>query len=245
MGSRLAEHTDRIPKPMVEIGGRPILWHIMNGYSTFGHKEFVVAVGYKGEVVKDYFVNYPYRSSSLTVSLRSGEVTRHGSKDEDWTVNLLDTGLATETGGRVKRIADFIGPERFLLTYGDGVSNIDINRLMEFHERHGKLATMTTVRPPARYGAVSIEGDLVVHFQEKPQLGEGWISGGFFVFEPEVADYIQGDDDILERGPLVRLAAAGQLAAYQHDGFWQCMDTVRELKTLQALWDSGSPPWST
>jgi len=245
LGTRLAEHTDRIPKPMVEIGGRPILWHIMNEYSAFGHKEFVVALGYKAEVIKDYFVNYPYRSSSLTVSLRSGDVTRHDGDDEDWLVNLLDTGLETETGGRVKRIADFVGGERFFLTYGDGVSNIDIDQLLEFHERHGKLATMTAVRPPARYGAVEIDGDMVVNFQEKPQLGEGWISGGFFVFEPELADYINGDDDILERGPLTRLVSDGQLAAYRRNGYWQCMDTVRELRMLQELWDTGSPPWTT
>lgn len=243
-GTRLAEHTDRIPKPMVEIGGRPILWHIMNGYSIFGHKEFVVALGSKGEVVKDYFVNYPYRSSSLTVSLGSGTVARHGSEDKDWTVNLLDTGADTETGGRVKQIADFIGEDRFFLTYGDGVSNIDIDKLLEFHEKQGKLATMTAVRPPARYGAVSLDGDMVVDFEEKPQLGEGWISGGFFVFEPEVADYIEGDSDVLERGPLVRLVADRQLASYRHDGFWQCMDTVRELRLLENLWDSGAPPWT-
>lgn len=243
LGTRLAEETVVRPKPMVEVGGRPLLWHIMQGYATYGFKEFVVALGYKGEVIKDYFVNYRYRSHSLTVRLASGNVTVHDGDGEDWIVHLLNTGLHTQTGGRVKRAAQFVGNETFMLTYGDGVCNLDLRRLLEFHQRHGKLATVTAVRPPARFGGVVFEGDLVARFEEKPQIGEGWINGGFFVLEPGVTDYVDGDNISWEGKPMERLAADGQLVAYRHDGFWQCMDTLRDVRLLQSLWRSGKPPW--
>lgn len=244
-GTRLAEETAVRPKPMVEIGGRPILWHIMRNYASFGHREFVLGLGYKGEFIKDYFVHYRYRSSSLSVSLASGDLTFHGGSGhiEDWTVHLLDTGLETQTGGRVRRIARFIGRETFLLTYGDGVSNVNIDEVLAFHRAHGKLATITAVRPPARFGGLSFNGDLVCRFDEKPQIGEGWINGGFFVLEPEVADYIEGDHTIFEREPLENLARDNQLVAYQHPDFWQCMDTLRDLRYLEGLWQSGQAPW--
>ena len=243
LGTRLAEHTDTIPKPMVEIGGRPIVWHIMKGYASYGFDRFVVALGYKGEVVKDYFVNYRHRVSSLTVSMGGGGVTVHDGNAEDWQVDLLDTGGRSETGGRIRRVAQFIGPEAFMLTYGDGLSSVDIRRLVEFHQGHGKLATMTAVRPPARFGAVTLQGDMVTSFQEKPQAGEGWINGGFFVLEPGVADYIDGDFTKWEREPMERLSADGQLAAYRHDGFWQGMDTLRDVRQLEGIWQRGDAPW--
>ena len=239
----MAEHTDHIPKPMVEIGGRPILWHIMKTYSHFGFNDFVVALGYKGEVVKDYFVNFWYRSNSLTVSTRNKNIEVHDENGEDWKVSLLDTGLNTMTGGRVKRVAEFLPSEPFMLAYGDGVADVDINRLLEFHKSHGRLATVTAVRPPARYGGVSITGDLVSQFAEKPEIGEGWINGGFFILEPGIADYIEGDETIWERGPLERLTADGQLAAYLHDGFWQSMDTLREVRLLESMWANDEAPW--
>jgi glucose-1-phosphate cytidylyltransferase len=243
LGTRLQEETTAKPKPMVEIGGQPNLWHIMKGYAAHGFKEFVVALGYKSEVIKDYFLNYRHRASSLTIRLHSGEATIHDGDCEDWTVHLLDTGLHTQTGGRIKRAAKFIGNEPFMLTYGDGLSNLDLNCLLAFHRRQGCLATVTAVRPPARFGGLSIDGDLVTHFEEKPQIGEGWINGGFFVLEPEVADYIDGDDTIFERGPLERLGKDRQLVAYQHDSFWQCMDTLRDVRLLESLWESGKAPW--
>lgn len=243
LGTRLAEHTDTVPKPMVQIGDRPILWHIMKGYAAHGCERFVLALGYKGEVVKDYFVNYRYRASSLTVSLGSGEVSVHDGEVEQWTVDLLDTGMQTETGGRVKRASELMGPEPFMLTYGDGVSDVDIGRLLEFHRAHGKLATMTAVRHPARFGVVSLEGDTVTRFDEKPKIGEGWVNGGFFVLEPGVADYIDGDLTAWEREPMRRLAADRQIVAYRHDGFWQSMDTVRDVRLLEGLWQSGEAPW--
>jgi glucose-1-phosphate cytidylyltransferase len=243
LGSRLQEETSVKPKPMVEIGGQPILWHIMKRYAAYGLKEFVIALGYKGEVIKDYFLGYHHRSSSLTVRLDTGEVTVRDGDHEDWLVHLLDTGPNTMTGGRVKRVAHYLGDETFALTYGDGVADIDIERLLAFHRSHGRLATVCSVRPPARFGGISFNGDLVAHFTEKPQIGEGWINGGFFVLEPEVANYIEGDDTVFEREPMERLAAEGQLVAYRHDGFWQCMDTVRDLQLLQSLWASGKAPW--
>ncbi len=243
LGTRLSEETIVKPKPMVEIGEYPMLWHIMQIYAAQGFNEFVVALGYKGELIKDYFVNYRQRASSLTVSLATGQVIVHDRDHEDWTVHLLDTGLHTQTGGRVKRLAHYIGNERFMLTYGDGVANIDVARLLAFHEARGKLATVTAVRPPARFGAVLIENDLAVGFEEKPQTGEGWINGGFFVLEPAVADYIEGDEAIWEREPMRLLAEKCQLAVYQHDGFWQCMDTLRDVRALEQLWQSGQAPW--
>lgn len=243
LGTRLQEETTVRPKPMVEIGERPILWHIMKIYAAHGFKEFVIALGYKGEVIKDYFLNYRYRASSLTIHLNSGEVIVRDGDCEDWTVHLLDTGLHTQTGGRIKRVAQFIGNEAFMLTYGDGVANIDINRLLAFHRGHGRLVTVTAVRPPARFGGIMFDGDLVARFEEKPQIGEGWINGGFFVLEPGVADYIKGDDTIFEREPLEGLARDRQLVAYRHDGFWQCMDTLRDVRLLETLWQSGQAPW--
>lgn len=243
LGTRLVEESALKPKPMVEIGGQPILWHILKGYAAFGFNEFVIGLGYKGDVIKDYFVNYRHRMRSLTVRLASGDIEVHGQGNEDWTVHLLDTGASTETGGRVKRISEFIGNESFMLTYGDGVANVDVTKLLAFHRRHGKLATVTAVRPPARFGGLRLEGPSVKEFIEKPQVGEGWVNGGFFVLEPGIRDYIDGDDALFELGPLERLAKEGQLVAYQHDEFWQCMDTLRDVRLLQDLWARGAAPW--
>lgn len=242
-GTRLSEETALKPKPMVEIGGYPVLWHIMQSYAAHGFDEFVVALGYKGEVIKDYFVNYRYRARSLTVSLATGEVTILDGKNENKTVHLLETGLNTETGGRVNQIAQFIGDETFMLTYGDGVCDVNIQDLLAFHKNHGKLATVTAVRPPSRFGGLSFDGDLVTKFEEKPQIGEGWINGGFFVLEPGIVDYIDHDDLVWEREPMERLAAEGQLVAYSHEGFWQCMDTLRDVRLLESLWQKGQAPW--
>ena len=245
LGTRLQEETTVKPKPMVEIGGRPILWHIMKIYAGYGFDDFVIALGYKGDLIKDYFVNYRYRASTLTVHLGSDERSLRDSDCEDWTVHLLDTGFESQTGGRTKRTMQFVGREPLMLTYGDGVANVDIHRLLAFHRKHGKLATVTAVRPPARFGGLAFDGDLVTSFTEKPQIGEGWINGGFFVLEPGVADYIQDDSTVFEREPLERLAKDGQLAAYRHEGFWQCMDTLRDVHLLENLWKSGNPPWRT
>lgn len=242
-GTRLQEETTVKPKPMVEIGGKPILWHIMKIYSAYGHKEFIVALGYKGEIIKQYFLNYHYLRNSLTIDLGAGKINTHNSSQEDWLVHLIDTGLHSQTGGRVKRLTSLLSEETFLLTYGDGIANIDVADLLAFHRRHGKLATVTAVRPPARFGGLDFEGDQVTKFTEKPQIGEGWINGGFFIFEPGVLDYLSGDETILEREPLERLSADGQLLAYRHDGFWQCMDTVRDMKLLETLWQEGRAPW--
>ena len=243
-GTRLAEETDRIPKPMVEIGGKPILWHIMKIYSHWGFNEFVIAAGYKAEVIKEYFLNYYALNSDITVNLSTGEVSFFGGrKKENWIVHIIDTGLYTNTGGRVKRLEKFIGRQRFMLTYGDGVANINIKKLLEFHEKVGKIATITAVRPPARFGGIIFDGDLVAKFTEKPQIGEGWINGGFMVFEPEIFDWIEGDHTSLEADVLEELAQEGQLAAYKHEGFWQCMDTLRDKRLLEKLWAEGSAPW--
>ena len=243
LGTRLSEETTIKPKPMVEIGGKPLLWHIMNIYACHGHKEFVVALGYKGEIIKDYFLNYHYRSRSLTVKLKTGEVTIHNDQGEDWVVHLLDTGTETNTGGRVKRVADFLGQETFMMTYGDGVSNIDIAGLIDFHKRQKKLVTITAVRPPARFGQMVIDDHRVIQFTEKPQIGEGWINGGFFVLEPGITKYIASDDTFWEFESLELIAADGQLAAYQHEDFWQCMDTLRDVRNLERLWQEGKAPW--
>ena len=243
MGTRLAEETEVMPKPMVEIGGPPILWHIMKIYSAFGFNEFVLALGYKAEIIKSYFLNYYYLRNDFSLSVRNGDLTVHDGDRDDWVVHLIDTGTTTQTGGRVKRLAHWIGDDTFMLTYGDGVANIDLGHLIEFHKSHGKLATVTAVRPPARFGGLSFNGNFVAEFTEKPQIGEGWINGGFFVLEPQVLDYIEGDEMIFEREPLERLAEDEQLVAYRHDGFWQCMDTLRDLRLLEALWNSGDVPW--
>jgi len=243
VGSRLSEETVIKPKPLVEIGGRPILWHIMMHYNHYGYKNFVLALGYKGEVIKTYFLHYYQMRNSYTVDLATGQTEVREGQIEDWRVHLVDTGMQTETGGRLKRLTSWLGNEPFMMTYGDGVADLDIRELVAFHRRHGRLATMTAVRPPARFGALTLDGDRVQKFLEKNQVGEGWINGGFFVLEPGVLDYIQGDDTVFEHGPLERLAADGQLIAYQHSGFWQCMDTLRDVRALNALWDSGQPPW--
>lgn len=242
-GSRLAEETEIKPKPLVEIGGKPILWHIMMHYSCYGFNEFVIALGYKGEMIKRYMLDYSSLSNDLTVNVRTGEYISHDGDHEDWIVHLIDTGIATATGGRIKRLAPHIGRETFMLTWGDGVSNVDLSTLLEFHRSHGKLATLTAVRPPARYGHLELDGDQICVFSEKPQLKEGWINGAFFVLEPEVFDYIDGDDTQWEKEPLERLAADGQLMAYRHNSFWQCMDTLREKYILEKLWESGNAPW--
>ena len=242
-GTRLREETEVRPKPMVEIGGRPILWHIMQRYAAFGLKEFVLALGYKGEAIKRYFLDYYRLQSHLTISLGDGVVTAHDGERDDWTVHLVDTGVATQTGGRIKRLAPWLGREPFMLTYGDGVSDINLQELWRFHQAQGKLATVTAVRPPARFGGLQFSGALVTEFSEKPQVGEGWINGGFFVLEPEVLSYLEGDETIFERDPLERLASDRQLAAYRHPGFWQCMDTMRDVRRLEQLWASGEAPW--
>jgi glucose-1-phosphate cytidylyltransferase len=243
LGTRLSEETIIKPKPMVEIGGKPMLWHIMNIYAAYAFKEFVVALGYKGEMIKEYFINYHYLSRNLSVRLDTGNVTIHDGSNEDWLIHLLDTGLATQTGGRIKRAIEFIGHEPLMLTYGDGVSNINITKLLAFHRSHGKLATITAVRPTARFGQMVIDGEKVIQFEEKPQIGEGWINGGFFVLQPEVIEYIQGDQTIWEREPLERLASEGQLIAYRHDDFWHCMDTLRDTQLLEKYWAEGNAPW--
>ena len=243
LGTRLSEETTIKPKPMVEIGGKPILWHIMNIYAAYGFKEFVIALGYKGEIIKDYFLNYHFRSRSLTIQLKTGEVSIHNGKGEDWTVHLLDTGADTNTGGRVKQVAEFIGSETFMLTYGDGVSNVNIPHLLDFHNKQKRLVTITAVRPPARFGQMVIDDHHVTQFKEKPQIGEGWINGGFFVLEAGITKYIQDDHTAWEFESLEHIAADGQLAAYQHEDFWQSMDTVRDVHLLEKLWQEGNAPW--
>lgn len=243
VGSRLAEETEVRPKPMVEIGGRPILWHIMRHYAHYGFNEFVIGLGYKGEYIKRYFLDYYFTiNSDLSIKLDSGEVAVTDKESEDWTVHLVDTGLPTATGGRIKQLIPHLGDETFFMTWGDGVSNLDLHSLLEFHKSHGRLATVTAVRPSARFGKLDLEGDRVTRFSEKPQLEEGWINGAFFVLEPEVGEYIDGDNTQFEREPLERLAKDGELMAYRHQGFWQCMDTLRDKKLLEELWETG-PPW--
>jgi glucose-1-phosphate cytidylyltransferase len=244
VGSRISEETEVRPKPMVEIGGRPILWHIMKHYAHYGFKDFVIALGYKGEYIKRYMLEYSTLASNLTVNFANGAVTRHEVERDDWTVELVDTGLDTATGGRIKRLAPHVSGT-FMLTWGDGVSDINLHRLLEFHRRHGRLATVTAVRPPARFGRIEMRGDQVVDFSEKPQLGEGWINGAFFVLEPGVFDYVEGDAVQWEREPLEGLARDGQLMAYRHDSFWQCMDTLRDRKLLEQLWSTGCAPWKS
>jgi glucose-1-phosphate cytidylyltransferase len=245
MGTRLSEETLSRPKPMVEIGGMPILWHIMKIYAEADVNEFVVALGYKGDMIKSFFVDYCRLRNGLTVDLARGDVDVHDGEREDWKIHLVDTGLETQVGGRLKRLSAWVSDGTFMMTYGDGVAEIDVADLLAFHRRHGRLATLTAVRPPARFGALDLEGDFVDSFTEKPQAGEGWINGGFFVLEPEVLDYIDGDDTVFEHGPLQRLAREGQLAAYRHEGFWQCMDTLRDVRLLNTLWDQQRAPWAT
>ncbi len=243
VGTRLAEETEARPKPMVEVGGKPILWHIMKYYAHFGFNDFTIALGYMGEYIKRYMIDYSPLSSDLTVQMKTGAVTVHDGEKEDFTVKLVDTGQGTATGGRIKRLASSLGDEPFMLTWGDGVSTVDLHKLLEFHRSHGRLATVTAVRPPARFGKLELDGDKVVEFSEKPQLGEGWINGAFFVLEPGVFDYIDGDDTQWEKEPLEGLARDNQLMAYRHHDFWQCMDTLRDRKLLESLWQKGQAPW--
>lgn len=240
-GTRLAEYTEVIPKPMVPIGGKPILWHIMRSYAHFGHKDFYVALGYKAEVIKSYFLNYRSLNADFTVDIGSGSVTPHQLDQVDWRVTLAHTGEQSMTGGRVKRMQSFIGNETCMLTYGDGVSNIDLDALLKFHRSHGKLVTVSAVRPAARFGELEMEGARVVSFKEKPQLHEGWINGGFFIIEPAFFDLIGGDETMLEREPLERAASLGELMAYRHEGFWHCMDTKRDHELLESMWAKGAP----
>ena len=242
-GTRLSEYTDSIPKPMVTIGGKPILWHIMKTYAKYGYTDFHLALGYKAELIKDYFLNYRSLNSDFTIDLENGNLTAHQKDDVTWKVTLVDTGLHSMTGGRVKRMQDFIGNETFLLTYGDGVANIDIEALVNFHKSHGKMVTVSAVHPGARFGELDIDGDTVTSFKEKPQITQGWINGGYFVIQPEFFDLIQGDDTILEHGPLEKVAQIGELKTYKHEGFWQCMDTKRGRDSLEELWQTDNAAW--
>jgi len=244
LGSRLSEETVARPKPMVEIGGKPMLWHILNIYAAGGIQEFIIALGYRAEVVKEYFLNYYALNNNIFVDLGSGGSIVQRGNAPAWKLHLVDTGLMTQTGGRIKRIGEWLGSDQtFMATYGDGVADVDVAQLLKFHQSHGKLATVTTVRPPARFGQIHLDGDRVDRFSEKPQTGEGWINGGFFVLDRKALDYIDGDETLWEREPMERLARDGQLMAFQHEGFWQPMDTLREKRLLEDLWTSGKAPW--
>lgn len=243
VGSRLAEETEVRPKPMIEIGGRPILWHIMQYYAHFGVTEFFIALGYKGDIIKRYFLDYQLLSRNLTIDLFTGDVDMHGSGRESWKVHLIETGLETNTGGRVKRLESWLRDEPFMLTYGDGLTDVDINALLKFHQEEQCIATVTAVRPPSRFGGLVFEGNIVRDFVEKPQIGEGWINGGFMVCEPRIFDYLKNDGDSLEADALEQLAQDRKLAAYKHEQFWQCMDTLRDKRLLEELWNERRAPW--
>ena len=240
-GTRLSEYTESIPKPMVTVGGRPILWHIMRIYAHFGHKDFYLALGYKAEVIKEYFLHYRTMNANFTVNLGTGVVHPHQTEKIDWSVTLVDTGLDTMTGGRVKRLQSFIGNETFMLTYGDGVADINLDAVLKFHKSHGKMVTLSAVRPAARFGDLEFDGDRVSSFQEKSQLHEGWINGGFFIIEPEFFDLIDDDSQMFEREPLERAVVAGELMAFKHQGFWHCMDTKRDRDLLESMWEKDAP----
>lgn len=242
-GTRLSEYTESIPKPMVTVGGRPILWHIMRTYAHYDHKDFYIALGYKSELIKEYFLHYRSLNADFTVDLSTGKVLPHQTDSVDWRVTLVHTGLESMTGGRIKRLKSFIGNEPFMLTYGDGVADIDLDALLNFHRSHGKMVTVTAVHPSARFGELMIQSDQVNSFQEKPQLGQGWVNGGYFVIQPEFFDLIEGDATILEREPLEQAAAQGELMAYRHKGFWQCMDTKRDRDLLEEHWQNGKAVW--
>jgi glucose-1-phosphate cytidylyltransferase len=243
LGTRLMEETIIRPKPMVEIGGKPMLWHIMNIYASHGFNDFIVACGYKGELIKEYFHNFVIHSSDYVIDMRDGSREVLNASKENWRVAAIDTGATTMTGGRLRRLKQWIGDETFLVTYGDGVGNIDIGELVKFHRAHGKIATVTAVRPPARFGTLLLDGDKVSEFSEKPQVGEGWINGGFFVLEPSVFDCIDSDETSFEREPLERLARSGNLMARRHEGFWHPLDTMRDRQLLESMWEKGDAPW--
>jgi glucose-1-phosphate cytidylyltransferase len=243
LGTRLAEETSTRPKPMIEIGGKPVLWHIMKLYSFHGINEFIICLGYKGYIIKEYFANYFLHMSDVTFNMRDNKMKVHQNSAEPWTVTLVDTGNDTMTGGRLKRVSGYIGAEDFCFTYGDGLSDVDIGRLLEFHHSNDSLATMTAVQPPGRFGSLNVKHSKIVGFKEKPQGDGAWVNGGFFVLSPEVLDYIEGDQTIWERGPIERLAQEGLLSAFNHKGFWQPMDTLRDKIHLEKLWDSGNAPW--
>lgn len=244
LGSRLSEETETRPKPMVEIGGMPILWHIMKQYSHFGFNDFCIALGYKGDYIKRWFRDSFSVSGSVSINTRSGDLVRHSPDNApDWNVDLVETGMKAGTGGRIKKLAPWLGDSTMMVTWGDGVADIDLGKLLAFHKSHGRLATLTAVRPPARYGHLQFEGDRITTFTEKPQIGEGWINGAFFVLEPGVMDYIETEEEMFEQNPLSRLAEDGQLMAYRHESFWQCMDTMREKQILNDYWATGNAPW--
>ena len=245
MGTRLQEETATRPKPMVEIGGKPILWHIMKHFAHHGFDDFYVALGYMGDFIKSYFLDRYNLSGNLTIDFARGMVRREAAEAEDWSVNLIETGMNTMTGGRLLRLKQWLDGDTFMLTYGDGLSNVDLTELLAFHKAHGRIATVSAVRPPARFGGLVMDGDRVANFTEKPVSGEGWINGGFLVFEPAIFDYLSSDTDSLEANALERVAADGQLAAYRHGDFWQCMDTLRDKHYLERLWQNGEAPWRT
>ena len=240
-GTRLSEYTEKIPKPMVSIGGKPILWHIMSHYASYGHNEFILALGYKAEIIKEYFLNYKSLNSDLSIDLGSG-VTKHLNTEKlDWKVELIQTGASSMTGERIKRLKAYVGAKPFMLTYGDGVANVNIKQLIDFHKTHNKICTLTSVRPSARFGDLKFDGDKVTSFLEKPQIHEGWVNGGFFVCEPEIFDFIEDHNEMFERGPIDRLVNGGELMAYKHTGFWHSMDTKRDHERLEKLWNEGAP----
>ena len=245
LGTRLSEETTLKPKPMVEVGGMPILWHIMKSYASYGFNDFAIALGYKGDVIKEFFLNYKLHKSDMLVNLRSGSVKFENDFSEEWNVGLHDTGASSMTGGRLLNLKRLFKPgDTFMLTYGDGVADIDISKLVEFHKTHGKIATLTAVRPPARFGSIIMEENgNILEFKEKPQLGEGWINGGYFVFNYEIFNYLEDESTILERDPLENLAKDNQLVSYRHNGFWHCMDTIRDRDNLNEIWSTGKAPW--
>ena len=241
-GTRLSEYTENIPKPMVNIGNRPMIWHIMNLYSNYGFKDFVLALGYKSDFIKDYFTNIHKKLSNFSIDLSNGELEIIDGPTLDWKISLIDTGLNSNTGGRIKMLEKYLSNSTFMVTYGDGLSNINIQKLIDFHKSHGKTATITAVRPSARFGELSITDNKVTSFKEKPQVDQGWINGGFMVFEPKIFDYLNGNETILEKEPLINLSKDGELMSYKHEGFWQCMDTKRDKDYLDTL-SQNNPPW--
>ncbi len=243
-GTRLSEYTESIPKPMVNIGGKPIIWHIMKTYAHFGHKDFYLALGYKAEIIKEFFLNYRSLNADFTVDLSNDNVDFHQIDEVNWRVTLVQTGLKSMTGGRIKRMKSFVGKEPFMLTYGDSVADIDIDALLNYHNSHGKMVTVSGVRPSARFGELEMQDQKVISFREKPQTKEGWVNGGFFVCEPEVIDFIEDDLTVFEKEPLEKISEMGELMSYRHEGYWQCMDTKRDRDHLEELWNSGSAPWN-